>query len=98
MAQAVLMGDGLMMKNYLVGRGGGARASAVLRPAGHFLCWCKESNQRNTFFLTYGPVRERTSLIRARTARILRAITLATSLRVAGIKNLETLLFTKPGR
>ena len=26
-----------------------ARASAVLRPAGNFLCWCKESHQRNIF-------------------------------------------------
>src|SRR4051812_2494612 len=26
-----------------------ARASTVLRPAGNFLCWCKESHQRNTF-------------------------------------------------
>ena len=54
-------------------------------------CSTAKSHQKTFFFLTYGLVRERTSLIRTRTARFLRAITLATSLRVTGIKNLETL-------
>jgi hypothetical protein len=38
-------------------------------------CRTTKSHQKTFFFLTYGLVRERTSLIRARTARILRAIT-----------------------
>jgi len=56
------------------------------------------AHQKTFFFLTYGLVRERTSLIRTRTARFLRAITLALELRATGIKLLETPHCTKPQR
>ena len=61
-------------------------------------CPVTKSHQKTPSFLTYSLVRERTSLVRARTARILRAITLDPSLCATGIKSLETLNCTKPQR
>jgi hypothetical protein len=57
----------------------------------------KKVTKENTLFLPEDVVREWTSLIHARTARFLRAITLDLRLRVTGIKSLETLHCTKPG-
>jgi hypothetical protein len=48
--------------------------------ASHFLCWCKESNQRNTFLFTYGVFADATSMSRRRTAHILCALIGAVSL------------------
>ncbi len=45
-----------------------------LRRASHFLCWCKESNQRNTFLFTYGVFAECTSRYTRRAAHFLCAI------------------------
>jgi hypothetical protein len=72
-----------------------AKASAILRLAGNFLSNDKKS-PKNVLFSHIGRCPRMAIPGHARTARILRAITLATSLSATGIKNLVRLHCTKP--